>query len=87
MVGREHMEVPDHPDIVSLGFVPEEDRDSALRGCAALVMPSPHESLSMVTMEAALCEKPVLVTEKCDVLKQVCKAKRWRTVVRRISGL
>jgi glycosyltransferase involved in cell wall biosynthesis len=70
LVGREHMEVPEHPDIISLGFVPEEERDSALRGCSALVMPSPHESLSMVTMEAALCGKPVLVTQKCDVLKQ-----------------
>ena len=70
LVGRERMEIPDHPDILSLGFVSEEDRDSALRGCAALMMPSPHESLSMVTMEASLCAKPVLVTEKCDVLKQ-----------------
>ena len=70
LVGREHMDIPEHPDILRLGFVSEEERDSALRACTALVMPSPHESLSMVTMEAALCGKPVLVTQSCEVLEE-----------------
>ncbi len=74
LVGREHMEVPRHPGIVQLGFVDEDERDSALRACTALVMPSPHESLSMVTMEAALCAKPVLVTQRCEVLEEFVQA-------------
>ena len=74
MVGREHMEVPSHPGILNLGFVSEEERDSALRACTALVMPSPYESLSMVTMEAALCGKPVLVTQRCEVLEEFVEA-------------
>lgn len=36
-------------------------------------MPSIYESLSIVLLEAWLTETPVLVNEKCDVLKEQCK--------------
>lgn len=68
LVGKERMEIPRHPAIKSLGFVSEEEKASALRTAAALVTPSPYESLSMVTMEAGLCGKPVLVNQDCEVL-------------------
>jgi glycosyltransferase involved in cell wall biosynthesis len=68
LVGRERMDIPRHPAIRRLGFVSEEDKASALRACWALVTPSPHESLSMVTMEAGLAGKPVLVNQDCEVL-------------------
>ena len=68
LVGKERMEIPRHPAIKSLGFVSEEDKASALRAATALVTPSPYESLSMVTMEAGLCGKPVLVSQDCEVL-------------------
>lgn len=68
LVGKERMEIPRHPAMKSLGFVSEEDKASALRAATALVTPSPYESLSMVTMEAGLCGKPVLVSKDCEVL-------------------
>ena len=68
LVGKERMDIPKHPAIKSLGFVSEQDKASALRAASALVTPSPYESLSMVTMEAGLCEKPVLVNQDCEVL-------------------
>jgi glycosyltransferase involved in cell wall biosynthesis len=68
LVGKKRMQVPDHNRILSLGFVSEQEKADALAAADALIMPSPHESLSMVTLEASLAGKPVLVTEKCEVL-------------------
>jgi len=68
LAGRVRMELPRHPSIISLGFVREAERDAALRAATALVMPSPHESLSMVTLEASLAGRPVLVNAGCEVL-------------------
>ncbi|MEW5912786.1 MAG: glycosyltransferase family 4 protein [Thermodesulfobacteriota bacterium] len=68
LAGRVRMELPRHPGILSLGFVSEAERDAALGAATALVMPSPHESLSMVTLEASLAGRPVLVNADCEVL-------------------
>ena len=68
LVGKERMQVPEHKRILSLGFVSEQEKADALSAADALIMPSPHESLSMVTLEASLAGKPVMVTEKCEVL-------------------
>lgn len=38
-----------------------------------LIMPSPYESLSIVTLEAMACKTPVLVNGECAVLKGHCK--------------
>lgn len=68
LAGRVRMELPRHPAILSLGFVSQAERDAALGAATALVMPSPHESLSMVTLEAGLAGRPVLVNAGCEVL-------------------
>ncbi len=68
LVGRRRMELPRHPNILSLGFVDQAERDAALCAASALVMPSPYESLSMVTLEASAAGRPVLVNAGCAVL-------------------
>ena len=68
-LGRAVMQVPDHPQIVALGFVPERTKWDALAACDLLVMPSPYESLSIVLLEAWSVGKPVLVNERSDVLR------------------
>ena len=70
LVGSRRMELPSHPNLISLGFVDQAERDAALRAATALVMPSPFESLSMVTLEASAANKPVLVNAQCEVLAQ-----------------
>lgn len=72
LMGKPVMEIPDHPDIINLGFVSEEMKFSVMRSALALVLFSHFESLSMVVLESMLMGKPVLVTEKCDVLKGHC---------------
>ena len=72
LIGSSVLPVPDHPDILHLGFLPERDKFDALDGALLLVMPSFYESLSMVTLEAWAMGKPVLANARCEVLKGQC---------------
>jgi glycosyltransferase involved in cell wall biosynthesis len=67
------MDIPQHPDIIALGFVDEQTKWDALAACDLLVMPSPYESLSMVLLEAWMAGKPVLVNGRCEVLVGQCR--------------
>jgi glycosyltransferase involved in cell wall biosynthesis len=73
LLGQPMMTIPQHPDIIALGFVDEQTKWDALAACDLLVMPSPYESLSIVLLEAWLMKKPVLVNGKCDVLVGQCQ--------------
>lgn len=73
ILGKSVMPIPDHPDIIPLGFVSEQTKWDALAACNALVMPSPYESLSMVLLEAWSVGKPVIVNGGCEVLVGQCR--------------
>lgn len=72
LMGKPVMKIPDHPDIVSLGFVSEQEKFGGIAASELLVMPSRFESLSMVLLEAWQCTRPVLVNGGCEVLKGQC---------------
>jgi glycosyltransferase involved in cell wall biosynthesis len=72
LVGKSVMKVPKHSDIITPGFISEQDKYSAIGASELLVSPSKYESLSMVIMEAWTCNKAVLVNGNCDVLKGQC---------------
>jgi glycosyltransferase involved in cell wall biosynthesis len=72
LLGKTIMKVPNHPDILSLGFVSEQEKFNGIKSARLLIMPSKYESLSMVLLEAWLCNTAVLVNGKCDVLKGQC---------------
>lgn len=69
LAGPEFMEVPSHPQIRPLGFVPPHLRETLLGSARALIMPSPYESLSLVLLEAWNHGVPALVNGGCKVLK------------------
>ena len=69
LAGSTRMPVPDDPRIRHLGFVSDEEKYDALAAAHLLIMPSPYESLSMVTLEAWAMGRPVLVNGACDVLR------------------
>jgi len=72
LLGRVEMPIPQHPDIIPLGFVSEEDKFDAYRAARVFVMPSRFESFSIVSLEALLVGTPVLVNGKCTVLRDIC---------------
>ncbi len=73
LLGKPTMPIPQHPDIIALGFVDEQTKWDALAACDLLVMPSPYESLSIVLLEAWAVGKPVLVNGRCEVLVGQCR--------------
>jgi glycosyltransferase involved in cell wall biosynthesis len=64
---------PVHPDVVVTGPVDDADKWALLRGATGFVHPSPHESFSIVLMEAWSQRLPVVVNARCAVTKEHCE--------------
>jgi glycosyltransferase involved in cell wall biosynthesis len=73
IMGNGALPIPQHPDIVPLGFITGQDKFDGLAAAAVLVLPSKYESLSIAILEAWLAGTPVLVNGDCDVLKEQCR--------------
>jgi glycosyltransferase involved in cell wall biosynthesis len=72
LAGRSVVPVPDDPHLRHVGFITEQEKVAALGQCALLVMPSPYESLSVITLEAWKLGVPVLANARCKVLVGQC---------------
>jgi glycosyltransferase involved in cell wall biosynthesis len=72
LAGYDAIGVPKNDMIKYLGFIPEAEKYSLIKNAQFLIMPSPLESLSLVTLESLGCGTPVLVNGDCDVLKGHC---------------
>lgn len=72
LMGKEIVEIPKRPDIISLGFVDELDKFSGMAAAEFFVLPSKYESLSIVVLESMSLCKPVLVNGLCPVLRGHC---------------
>lgn len=72
LVGRVEIPLPKRPDIVSLGFVSDEDKFNAIAGAELLVLPSRYESLSIVFLESLALGTPVLCDGTSAVLRGHC---------------
>lgn len=65
---------PAHRDVVVTGAVSEGAKWDLLGGATALVSPSPHESFSLVLLEAWLAGTPVLANAWCEPTRDHCLA-------------
>jgi glycosyltransferase involved in cell wall biosynthesis len=72
LAGKAVIDVPDHPRIHHVGFITEEEKVVALRQSELLIIPSPYESLSVITLEAWKLGLPVLANARCRVLAGQC---------------
>jgi glycosyltransferase involved in cell wall biosynthesis len=72
LAGKSVVPIPDHPRVRHVGFIAEEEKVAALRQCRLLVIPSPYESLSVITLEAWKLGVPVLANARCKVLMGQC---------------
>jgi glycosyltransferase involved in cell wall biosynthesis len=68
LTGKDDMAVAEHPDIEFRGFVSDDEKYSLMAGAEAFVMPSAHESFSIVTLEAMAQRAPVLANGLSEVL-------------------
>jgi glycosyltransferase involved in cell wall biosynthesis len=75
LFGRSTMSFSENAHVRLMGVVPDGEKLAAIARSRALVMPSRHESLSMVVLEAWMMGRPVLVNGDCEVLRgQVLRA-------------
>ena len=72
LAGKPVISIPESPDIISVGFVSDEEKFALIQECKALVLASEFESLSMVVLESMALKKPVLLNGNCAVLKGHC---------------
>lgn len=72
LMGKSVIDIPEHPDIISLGFVSEEEKFDGIAGARALILPSRFESLSISALEALAVGTPVIMNGQCEVLKGHC---------------
>jgi glycosyltransferase involved in cell wall biosynthesis len=72
LAGKEVMPLPDHPDIIKLGFVPDSEKRGAVLGALAMIAPSPYESLCIAALEAWQLGRPVLANAACATLVGQC---------------
>lgn len=72
LAGSESIPIPKHKKIHYIGFVSESEKVSLLANTDVLVMPSPFESLSLVTLEAMASGVSILVNGDCKVLRGHC---------------
>jgi glycosyltransferase involved in cell wall biosynthesis len=79
LAGDTNMAV-DGPGVHYVGRVSEQDKQDALAGAIAVVVPSRFESLSLLTLEAFAQSTPVLVNGHSEVLAgQVARSQAGRT--------
>lgn len=67
-IGKGALAVPTSGRVHVCGWLDAADRDALVAGAAALVMPSRHESLSLVLLEAFALGVPALANGRCDPL-------------------
>ena len=82
------MPLPDDPHVRFAGMLPDEERLHALEAATVVVVPSPHESLSLLALEAFAVGTPVLANARAEVLVDHCRrsnaglyyADRWEFI-------
>lgn len=69
LIGKGDLDFSMTPGVVSLGFLPAEDKHDAYSAALALAMLSVNESFSIVLMESWLQNTPVIVHAGCAVTR------------------
>ena len=73
LMGVKMMPIPEDPHVRFAGMLPDEERLHALEAATVVVVPSPHESLSLLALEAMAAGTPVLVNAQSEVLVEHCR--------------
>jgi glycosyltransferase involved in cell wall biosynthesis len=74
LMGVKLMPLPADPHVKFAGMLPDAERLAALEAASVVVVPSPHESLSLLALEAFAVGTPVLANARSEVLVEHCLA-------------
>lgn len=69
LAGEGALRIPSHPDVITLGFIPEQEKLDAYAAATVVCQPSLKESFSLTVMESWLAQVPVLVHGQCNVTR------------------
>ncbi|MCD1296112.1 glycosyl transferase family 1 [Methanocella sp. CWC-04] len=72
LCGKGPMKITEKDNVISLGFISDEDKSGAIKAASAVVNPSLYESFSYSVLESMLCGTPVIANGQCEVLKGHC---------------
>jgi len=72
LMGVKLMPLPELPYIRFAGLLSDRERQEALEAATVVVVPSPHESLSLLALEAFSVGTPILANARCEVLVDHC---------------
>ncbi len=73
LMGTKLMPLPEDPHVRFAGVLPDEERLHALEAASVVLVPSPHESLSLLALEAFAVGTPVLANARSEVLVDHCR--------------
>jgi glycosyltransferase involved in cell wall biosynthesis len=73
LMGVKLMPLPDDDYVRFAGMLPDEERLHALQAATVVVVPSPHESLSLLALEAFAVGTPVVANARAEVLVEHCR--------------
>jgi glycosyltransferase involved in cell wall biosynthesis len=68
------------------GMVTGEVKWSALHGCEAFILPSHQENFGISVVEALACKKPVLISDKINIWKEIINKKGGMVSTDSLSG-
>ena len=68
LMGVKLMPLPEDPRVRFAGILPDEERLHALEAATVVVVPSPHESLSLLALESFAVGTPILANGRSEVL-------------------
>ncbi len=72
LMGAKLMPLPEDPSVRFAGMLSEQERAEALEAATVVVVPSPHESLSLLALEAFSVGTPILANARSEVLVEHC---------------
>jgi len=73
LMGVKLMPLPNDPHVRFAGMLPDEERLHALEAATTVIVPSPHESLSLLALESFAVGTPVLANARSEVLVEHCR--------------
>jgi glycosyltransferase involved in cell wall biosynthesis len=72
LMGVKLMPLPEDPSVRFAGMLSEQERAEALEAATVVVVPSPHESLSLLALESFAVGTPILANARSEVLVDHC---------------